>query len=307
MHKKLILMGLAVLVLIMVAWYCMPAKTSKSRIMSENPTAGNETTNIPETFEDLTRLSKYKKPILGSVDNFLTSQECNEIIEIGKMIVKPSTTGFGSTIKAHPSRTSQSGWVKHNATAGLTRLTQYISSILKVPPNHFEPYQIVHYGPDQFYKYHLDSCNPDSDDYTECVKNLKKFGGRKYTVLIYLNNNYLGGETHFKHIDTLVKGTPGSIVFFNNMKEGSNESDPLSLHAGTTVTAGEKWLINVWVRDKANTDDYSESVFPSETLIKEINARKEKTLTQEAAAEQHNTDILNGDALPSKEPPTESI
>ena len=150
MPKKLILMGLGMLVLIMVVWYCMPAKTSKSRIIPENQTAGDGIANAPETFEDLTRLSKYKKPILGSADNFLTSQECDEIIEIGKMIVEPSTTGFGSATTVHPSRTSRTGWIKHNATAGLTRLTQYISSILKVPPNHFEPFQIVHYGPDQF-------------------------------------------------------------------------------------------------------------------------------------------------------------
>jgi len=222
------------------------------------------------------------------------------------MIVKPSTVGFGSEIKIHNARSSQHSWIKHNATKGLLRLTQYISSILKMPPSHFEPFQIVHYGPNQFYKYHLDSCNPEADDYEECQKNLKEFGGRKYTVLIYLNRNYIGGETHFKEIDTLVKGDPGSMVFFNNMKENSQESEPLSLHAGTPVISGEKWLLNVSVRDIPYLADHSESSYPCETMIKEIKERREKMLAQEADTEKHKTNIQNGDALPSKEPPNES-
>jgi len=304
MNKKLMLMGIGVLIVIIVAWYCMPTKTPKTTAVPRSLT--NEIDNIPETFEDLTRLSKYKKPILGSANKFLTPQECNEVVAIGKMIVQPSTTGFGAAIKIDANRSSQHGWLKHDATAGLKRLTQYISSILKVPPNHFEPYQIVHYGPNQFYKYHLDSCNPEATDYTECVKNVKTFGGRKYTILIYLNKDYIGGETHFKEIDTLVKGDPGSMVFFNNMKENSQESEPLSLHAGTPVISGEKWLLNVWVRDIPYLADHSESSYPCKTMIKEIKERREKMLAQEADTEKHKTNIQNGDALPSKEPPNES-
>jgi hypothetical protein len=153
MERKLILMGIGVLVIIMMAWYCMPASTSAKPDL----TVGNErygSASIPGTLKDLTRLSKYKKPILGSVDNFLSIGECKKIIDIGKMIVEPSTVGFGTATKVDPSRSSQHGWIKSSATTGLTRLTQYISSILKVPPNHFEPYQIVNYGPTQFYKYH---------------------------------------------------------------------------------------------------------------------------------------------------------
>jgi prolyl 4-hydroxylase len=302
MDRKLILMGIGVLAIIILAWYCMPGKaTRKTSSVSGNNQGGGVA--HPETFEDLTRLSKYKQPILGSVDGFLTPGECTEVIDIGKMIVKPSTVGFGSEIKIHNARSSQHSWIKHNATKGLLRLTQYISSILKMPPSHFEPFQIVHYGPNQFYKYHLDSCNPEADDYEECQKNLKEFGGRKYTVLIYLNRNYIGGETHFKEIDTLVKGDPGSMVFFNNMKDGSSESEPLSLHAGTPVISGEKWLLNVWVRDRPYKNDYQDSAFPCETMINEINAKRSAKPPQDPP---NSPSVQNDGGLPSKEPPQSS-
>ena len=37
---------------------------------------------------------------------------------------------------------------------------------------------------------------------------------------------------------------------FHNLLENTDESDVMSLHAGTDVTEGTKYLINVWIRNK---------------------------------------------------------
>ena len=303
MDRKSIFIGIGVLVIILLVWYCIPTKSSKNQtgpVEKMTKLSNRGRSPIPMTLEDLSRLSKYKKPIMGAADDFLTPDECQEIINIGKLIVKPSSVGFGKEGNIdNAARSSQHSWIKHDATTGLVRLTQYISTILKLPATHFEPFQIVHYGPDQFYKYHLDHCNPYAADYTECLKNAKEFGGRKYTVLVYLNKDYLAGETHFKELNTTVKGDPGSLLFFKNMKEDSSESDPLSLHAGTPVIEGEKWLLNVWVRDIPYLNDYSNVAFPCPGMIEMI----EQNIKQQDKQESPRDDELPSHA-PPKQPDT---
>jgi prolyl 4-hydroxylase len=298
MDRKLIFMGIGVLVLILLAWYFMPPKPSK--IKSDNREK-LDVNKIPETMTELIDASEYKTPILGAVKNFLSPDECQELINIGKMIIKPSTVGFGDAItKNDKHRISSHSWIKHQTTPATLRLTQYISSILKIPPTHFEPFQIVNYQKGGFYNYHLDSCNPDAEDYKECLKNLAQHGGRKYTVLIYLNDNYEGGETHFKVIDTSIKGNTGDIVFFKNMLKDSQKSDPKSIHSGTPVKSGEKWLLNLWIRDSPYKADYSDSSFPCASMLREI---EEKAAKIKELREQELADIQNGTHVPSKQPP----
>jgi hypothetical protein len=269
MDRKLIFMAVGVIVIILVAWYFMPAKQESIDVTNPEISAKpiTESYEIPGSMNELTASSTYKKPILGLVKN------------------------------SH-------SWIKHNASPTLHRLTQYISSILKIPPNHFEPYQIVNYQPGGYYKYHLDSCNPSASDYSECIKNLNQHGGRKYTVLIYLNNDYEGGETHFKLLDTSIKGNPGDMVFFQNMKENSKESDLLSEHAGTSVKSGEKWLLNLWIRDMPYNIDYSNTSFPCDKMISNIEAKIKKDRDEIERKQQYEQDIANGNELPSREPPS---
>jgi prolyl 4-hydroxylase len=307
MDRKLIFMAVGVIVIILVAWYFMPAKQESIDVTNPEISAKpiTESYEIPGSMNELTASSTYKKPILGLVKNFINYDECQDLINLGKLIVEPSLVGFGNNSEINENyRRSSHSWIKHNASPTLHRLTQYISSILKIPPNHFEPYQIVNYQPGGYYKYHLDSCNPSASDYSECIKNLNQHGGRKYTVLIYLNNDYEGGETHFKLLDTSIKGNPGDMVFFQNMKENSKESDLLSEHAGTSVKSGEKWLLNLWIRDMPYNIDYSNTSFPCDKMISNIEAKIKKDRDEIERKQQYEQDIANGNELPSREPPS---
>jgi len=294
-NKKILLFGLAAIVLIFVAWYCMPpSKKKKKKLSIDNFTAH------PKNLGEMMKRSQYKKPILGGVDNFLSKQECDEIIEIGKQIVKPSTVGFGdAAVVDTVSRASEHNWLKHDATPGIKRLTEYVSNLLKIPVSYFEPYQLLHYKSGGFYKYHLDSCNPSAADYSECLKNMEQNGGRKWTCIVYLNDDYIGGETHFNKIDEKIKRPPGSLVLFKNFKETSRETNPLAEHAGTPVISGYKWLLNLWIRDKKYMDDFSESTWPCLTMLQEIKANHHMQGGQQSMQERDPDD----NELPSKRPP----
>ena len=78
---------------------------------------------------------------------------------------------------------------------------------------------------------------------------------RYATLLLYLNDNFGGGQTNFPrainptHHDGLtVTPQKGKAVLFYNMLPDGNVDD-LSQHQALPVTEGEKWLANLWIWD----------------------------------------------------------
>ena len=84
----------------------------------------------------------------------------------------------------------------------------------------------------------------------QCTEFIKRGGQRILTVLIYLNDNFEGGETGFKNLNFKTKAKPGdALVFYPLGKEGKY-CHPKALHAGLPVLRGEKWIANVWFRER---------------------------------------------------------
>jgi prolyl 4-hydroxylase len=84
------------------------------------------------------------------------------------------------------------------------------------------------------------------------------------TVLFYLNDDMVGGETSFPrwlNSETseplLVKPQRGKAVLFYNMLPDGNY-DERSQHAALPVKKGEKYLTNLWVWDPI-MDQYVET------------------------------------------------
>lgn len=99
-----------------------------------------------------------------------------------------------------------------------------------------EPLHILRYRPGQQYRPHHDA---------HAFAPLKK--RRTATALLYLNDGYEGGETHFPEIDITVRGGVGDLLVFHNL-DAEGMPDMRMLHAGLPVTSGEKWLATRWIR-----------------------------------------------------------
>jgi hypothetical protein len=65
--------------------------------------------------------------------------------------------------------------------------------------------------------------------------------------LIYLNDDFDGGETNFPLINRRFKGRKGDALFFRNVND-AGAPDIRTLHAGLAPTRGEKWLFSQWAR-----------------------------------------------------------
>jgi prolyl 4-hydroxylase len=99
-----------------------------------------------------------------------------------------------------------------------------------------EPLQVLRYRPGGEYRPHFDFipgfANP-----------------RSLTFLVWLNEDYEGGETHFPTPGLRLKGRTGDGLLFRNTGPDGGR-DPASGHAGLPVTRGEKLIASRWIRQR---------------------------------------------------------
>ena len=77
----------------------------------------------------------------------------------------------------------------------------------------------------------------------------KRGGQRSWTTMAFLNEVEEGGETHFTDIGIKIEPKPGVLLIWNNaLVDGSpNEG---TMHAGTPVVKGSKYIITKWYRTR---------------------------------------------------------
>ena len=100
-----------------------------------------------------------------------------------------------------------------------------------------EPLQVLRYSAGQEYKPHFDAI-----DQTE--------NQRVLTFLVYLNDDFQGGETEFLSTGLKVKGGKGDGLLFRNADQ-SGQPDLNSRHAGLPPTGGIKYLASRWIRQRS--------------------------------------------------------
>jgi hypothetical protein len=105
---------------------------------------------------------------------------------------------------------------------------------------------VLHYGSGQQYGRHFDFLDPALPGYG---REVEARGQRVATFLIYLNDDFEGGETEFPLVPLHYKGGKGDALFFWNVDE-ANAPERRALHAGLPPSRGEKWLLSQWVRDR---------------------------------------------------------
>jgi prolyl 4-hydroxylase len=99
-----------------------------------------------------------------------------------------------------------------------------------------EPLQILRYRPGGEYRPHFDSIPGFANQ-------------RAMTMLVWLNDDYEGGETHFPAAGLKLKGRVGDAILFRNTGP-DGRPDPASGHSGLPVTAGEKRIASRWIHER---------------------------------------------------------
>lgn len=145
--------------------------------------------------------------------------------------------------------------VRSNTCATFTILTldlptllirERIANTLGVPIEHLERVSVFRYTVGQQFASHVDYLTPSPQLDAE----IAELGQRPLTFLVYLNDAFEGGETHFLDIDKKFRGQTGDALFWRNV-DANGAPDLMTTHAGVAPTSGEKWLLSQFIRDKA--------------------------------------------------------
>lgn len=168
---------------------------------------------------------------------FLSSSECQHLADISVSSLQPSTVFDPATGRqvANPIRSSD-GTVIGPAQEDLV-VQAICRRVAKATGTDFaqgEPLSILRYGPGQEYKPHYDAI--------PATKN-----NRIKTVLMYLNDGYIGGDTDFPELDVSIRPKAGDALVFDGLKsDGSLQR--LSRHSGLQIQRGQKWVATRWIR-----------------------------------------------------------
>ncbi|MEP3891356.1 MAG: 2OG-Fe(II) oxygenase [Hellea sp.] len=126
----------------------------------------------------------------------------------------------------------------------LLLIQSLISKITDVPMFTMENSSVLHYETGQQFRAHYDYLDPNKPAH---AADMRKFGQRLATCLVYLNDDFEGAETSFPKINKKIRCKKGGALLFVNVDE-NGQPDPNTLHAGLPPTSGEKWLFSQWIR-----------------------------------------------------------
>ncbi len=181
------------------------------------------------------------------IPHFLTNDECDKIIQIAtlkglttsEVFEKNELTSTETINKAH--RNSETAWLKKNNDI-VERIAARIAEITNTSIDLQEDLQCVRYQKGGIFKEHYDAYSEDE----LCVIYEQGNRQRFSTFLIYLNDGYSGGETTFPKIKKTVIPEKGKAIYFKNIND-SHVIIPESLHKGSRIKSGEKWIANIWI------------------------------------------------------------
>ncbi len=206
------------------------------------------------------------KPLVLSIQGFLTEEECNHIAETAA----PSMSYSGVSLKdadvgkaASNWRTSQSTFLSARNDPILIDIEHRTASLTRVPRSHQEYVQVLRYGSTEKYDAHHDFFDPAHYQSDKNTLNLIEHGkkNRFATVFWYLTDVEDGGHTIFPRAGGLppmnnfadcsrglkVKPQKGKVIIFYSL-DASGTRDDLSLHGACPVGEGNvKWAANKWV------------------------------------------------------------
>tara|TARA_A100001201_G_scaffold72189_2_gene65916 strand:- start:436 stop:1590 length:1155 start_codon:yes stop_codon:yes gene_type:complete len=176
-------------------------------------------------------------------NNFLTNQECDQLIEISRGKLVASTAGIDGESKIDESRISET-YSLCDCSSLEKKVKTLIAATLNVPRDHVEAIQIQKYKKGGKFTQHFDAFDGD---------NLNRFGlasgNRISTAMVWLNDDCKGGETAFPNLGITYEPIKGNAITWEHL-DSEGKINEMSLHEGKEVTDGEKWIITGWARQK---------------------------------------------------------
>jgi prolyl 4-hydroxylase len=127
------------------------------------------------------------------------------------------------------------------------RIDQRIASLMGIEESYGETLQGQRYAVGQQFKAHFDHFPPETD-YGRAA--MLRGGQRSWTAMVYLNEPDAGGETWFSAAGLKVTPRTAMLIAWDN-SGADGLPNTASLHESLPVTAGVKYIVTKWFRERA--------------------------------------------------------
>lgn len=178
-------------------------------------------------------------PMIHALPGLLTAPECDLLATLSDRRLRPALIFHEGQKRfvADPVRDSDAaGFPIVSEWPAVHAINRRLAAVSGTIVEQGETLQVLRYRPGQQYRPHLDAVPGLTNQ-------------RSLTLLVYLNDDYQGGETHFTRLPLTHRGRKGDgLLFANTLPDG--RPDPMSEHAGLPVQSGIKLIASRWIRQR---------------------------------------------------------
>jgi prolyl 4-hydroxylase len=176
--------------------------------------------------------------------DFLDAAQCDTLIAIIDANRRPSS--LLSDKAGADFRTSESCDMDRYSPQ-VQPIDDAIARLFGVPAENGETLQGQRYAPGQHFRAHHDYFH-EGESYWQQMQ--ASGGQRTWTSMIYLNDVAEGGATWFPQAGFKIAPRRGLLLAWNNMKPDGTPNE-LTLHEGTDVVEGTKYIVTKWFRERS--------------------------------------------------------
>jgi prolyl 4-hydroxylase len=174
--------------------------------------------------------------------NYFDAVTCKRLVTMIDAKRRPSTLLSDSGNSSF--RTSESCDMNRHSPE-IQPIDEGLAHLLGMDPAWGETMQGQRYAAGQYFKAHHDYFH-EGESYWPAMK--AAGGQRVWTAMIFLNDVEEGGATWFPQAGVRVKPKRGTLLAWNNMKPDGSPNTA-TLHEGTAVSEGVKYIITKWFRE----------------------------------------------------------
>ena len=188
-------------------------------------------------------------PLVRVYRDFVPTSACEWLIERARPNLKRALIYDpvgGKDIADHMRTNSAAGFDLMHADLVQVAVQCRMSAAAGVSVHQMEGPTVLHYAVGEQITNHYDFVNPRIPNYDA---EIKERGQRIITFLVYLNDDYEGGETDFPSLGLRYHGAKGQGLYFTNAL-ANGQPDLRMVHAGLPPKDKEKWLMSQFIRNR---------------------------------------------------------
>jgi prolyl 4-hydroxylase len=174
------------------------------------------------------------------ISGLLSPAECDELMRYSRTqnMTKSEVLSSDNSNPHHvtdlDSRDSLTLWIDDDEHPLAVKMANSAKSWTYLPNNKQDKLQVVKYNEGGMFHPHYDA-QYGSNTSTRCA-----------TLLVYLNDDYDGGETSFVDIGLTIQPEKGKGILFWTL-DANRKIIPQAKHCGEKVRRGNKWICTKWV------------------------------------------------------------